>query len=162
MGLLSYEEIVNEQKEECEKLMETVVAYKPLILIAWEYGLRFSKNENSCWNVAKDERCVDMNYAQGMGTIGGLSLNLYLSENDSIIRDVGPIIESLKEHHKLSFVERRDYGDMNWRGWEFALKTNEKKPKPTLLVRAWYERSKKCKLIGTGKFEEIKEMVCEE
>jgi hypothetical protein len=162
MGLLSYEEIVNKQKKECDKLMETVSSYKPLIHIAWEFGLRFSKNENSYWDVAKDERCVSMNYAQGIGTIEGLSLNLYLSENDSIIRDVGPIIESLKEHPKLSFVKRQDYEEIKWRGWEFVLKTNEKEIKPTLLVRAWYERAKKCNLVGTGRFEEIKEMVCEE
>ena len=32
----------------------------------------------------------------------------------------------------------------------------------TLKVRAWFEQSTKCKRVGTGEFEEVMEVVCEE
>ena len=141
-----------EQQAKDRKHLEN---HRPLFRTAMEYGLMFSKNNRG---FCGQERGSDSNYTVGFNTINCVSLNLSLGKSDSIIKDVGPIIEDLKEHPYLKFLGEQDYVEVGWKGWKFR----HKETGGELLVRAWFENTTKCKKVGTGKFDEVMEVVCEE
>jgi len=159
--MLWFQDAEKEEQEEQERRSALLKAHKPLFQIAMEYGYYFSHKNEHDWS--DKDRATTMCFAMGGGTINCLALDLHLGENDSIIKDVGPIIEDLKEHPHLKFRETSDYIDAGWKGWDFDLKNgNGTSPKASLKVRAWFETSTKCKKVGTGKFEEKMKIVCEE
>ena len=156
--MLTYEEAVRDLQTDHENETEFLELHKPLFPIAEKYANIFSENHQSRYGLK--ERSSEIVFASGTGTINCLSLNLNLGEGDSTIKDVGPIIEDLKEHPDIEFVGECDYLEVGWIGWNFKLKATKK---PIILkVRAWFENTTKCKKVGTGKFEEVMEVQCEE
>jgi len=154
--MLRFEDAVKEQEERFQKERAFLEKHKPLFRTAMEYGCMFSKNHDDSYPHIK--RASSITFACGGITIDAVALDLYLGEDDSIIKDVGPIIEDLKEHPQLKFLEDTEYLEMGWKGWDFRRRDNGAR----LLVRAWFEQSTKCKKVGTGKFKEVMEVICEE
>ena len=154
-GLIYYKDAEKEILEKHQDELNQLKKHKPLFKIAMEYGLMYSKNHQGIWS---EEKSSDSSFALGTGTINCLSLNLSLDKDGSIIRDIGPIIEELKEHPRLKFIKEHDFIEAGWKGWKFQHKETE----GNLLVRVWFENSRKCKKVGTGEYEEIMEVVCED
>ena len=157
--MFTYEDAVEEQERTHESERDFLKRHKPLFRTAIEYGNMFSHNDK--WEYPITKRRADVTFAVGSGLINCVALNLYLGPEDSIIKDVGPIIEELKEHPYLKFKAESDYIENGWKSWDFNMKTILGLP-ATLKVRAFFEASTKCKKVGTGKFEEIMEVQCEE
>jgi len=156
--MFTYEDAVEEQERTHESERDFLKRHKPLFRTAIEYGNMFSHNDK--WEYPITKRRADVTFAVGSGLINCVALNLYLGPEDSIIKDVGPIIEELKEHPYLKFKAESDYIENGWKGWDFSMETNPGTAQ--LKVRAFFESSNKCKKVGTGKFEEIMEIQCEE
>jgi hypothetical protein len=157
-------------EESIIRMREHLAFHKPLFRTAIEYGLMFSK-------IAYDYSSADFNsqditYACGLGTIHCVSLNLRLGKNGSIIRDIGPIIEEMKEHSHYVFDKEDEYIEGGWKSWNFRYIGNGAKKNgkeeynlhmlPQLMIRCFFENAIKCRKVGTGKFEEIMEVICEE
>ena len=68
----------------------------------------------------------------------------------------------MKEDPNLVFHQECKYIDAGWTGWDFKTKVKRKHKNPILKVRAFFEYATKCKKVGTGKFEETMELICEE
>ena len=154
----AYENAKKELKEKHKQECVSLKAYEPLFVLAMHYGHIFS--DKTEWEYGEKTRCFDLTFALGPSTINCLALNLRLGENDSTIRDIGPIIEEMKEDPRLIFHEECEYIAIGWTGWNF--KTEEGYGKPILKVRAFFENATKCRKVGTGKFEETMELICEE
>ena len=161
-GILTYRKALEEELEYQRDRMKKIHAHSPLFLIATEYGREFTNNIG--WDHSTPERQFDITYAWGTGVINAVALNLRLGEQDTITKDVWPIVEEIMEDPRLEFKEDCEYIEMGWKGWNFLLRTanGNNDFRPTLKIRAWFEKSIKCKKVGTGKFEEVMEVVCEE
>ncbi len=156
--MITYEEAVKALQKDHEDETQFLEGHKPLFPIAEKYANIFSENHQARY-VSKD-RSSGVGFALGSGTINCLYLDLRLGEGDSTIKYVGPIIEDLKEHPDIEFIEKCEYIEMGWMGWDFKLKSSS-----VLIifkVRAWFGNTTKCKLVGTGRFDEIMEVQCEE
>ncbi len=156
--MLTYEEAVKDLQKNHENETQFLERHKPLFPIAEKYANIFSENHEDRY--ASKDRNSDITFALSGGTINCLSLNLRLGEGDSIIKYVGPIIEDLKEHPDIEFIEKCEYLEIGWMGWDFKLKSSS--ALTIFKVRAWFGNTTKCKLVGTGKFDEIMEVQCEE
>lgn len=158
MGMIRYEDAVRELEEQQEKERSRLKKQKPLFRLAMEYGSMFSHNHDLEYISDVKERSSQMTYAVGSSTIDCVALDLYLEPSDDMTRDVGPIIEELKDHPRLKLIGDNDYIEVGWKGWEFRYRdfgVDEK-----FLVRAWFGSSKSCKVVGTGEFKEVKKVVC--
>ena len=157
-------------EENIIRMREHLASHKPLFRTAIEFGLMFSKIAYDYWKT--DFNSQDIIYACGLGTIHCVCLNLRLGKDGSIIRDVGPVIEEMKEHPYYAFEKEDEYIEGGWKSWNFryignGAKKNEKGKYdlymlPLLMIRCFYENAIKCQKVGTGKFEEIMKVVCEE
>lgn len=158
--MLTYDVARKELRTEYFEKTAHLDKHRPLFSIgkriAEKWSNQHEKNYNT--NETMKQRYSDITYAVGSSTINCLSVNLRLGSEDSIIKDVGPEIEDLRNDKRFEFIEDSQYLEMGWKGWRFKYKETG----GILLVRAWFEKSTKCELKGTGKFEEIKELVCEE
>ncbi len=166
MQVLKYGDLFQEEAGRHREEIKQIAATKPLLDIANRLLPMWS--ENISWRVENGNRAADLTYASGIGTINCFSINLRLGENDTITKDVAFILDELMNHPDLEFECEDDYIDMGWRGWKFKYIGWHKrslhwlrKSEPRLLLRAWFEQSTKCKKVGTGKFEEVMEVVCE-
>ena len=157
--MFTYEDAVKKQEEIHKSERDFLKRHEPLFCIAAKYSNMFSHNDK--WEYPIKKRRADVSFAVGISLINCVALNLYLGPEDSIIKDIGPIIEELKEHLYLKFKTESDYIENGWKGWDFSMETIPGSH-ATLKVRAFFEASIKCKKVGTGKFEEIMEIQCEE
>ena len=161
-SLLWFQDAEKELKARHQEELERLRAHKPLFQIAMEMGCRFSLNHDPIGQ----QRASTMTFSLGIGTINCLALDLRLGPNDSILKDVGPIVEALREHPVLEERGETEYLEMGWKGWDFRLKP----PQPNqsnaheaqLKVRVWFKNSRKCRLVGTGEYEEKMKLMCEE
>jgi len=160
--MMFFQDAENAELEEQALRNEKLKAHKPLFQIAMEYGCRFSHQHKHSFG--DTHRASNMIFALGGGTIDCLALDLYLGEEDTINKDIAFIVEELKEHPRLEFTGDGEYLEMGWKSWNFKLKGGKAigYSLPLLKVRAWFESSKKCRKVGTGKFEEVMEVVCDD
>ena len=161
------EEYVKEKadlEKEINIMREHLENHKPIFRTAIEYGLTFSKNRHISYGEKK--RGYRIGYAGGSGTVRCVYLDLFLAEDDSIIKDVGPIIEEMKEHPRYKFYEETDYIEMGWKGWDFRYTNGDERKElymlPKFLVRAFFEEATKCRKVCTGEFTEVMKTECEE
>lgn len=103
-------------------------------------------------------RLCGVTYAEGIGTINCVSLDLYLGQNDSISKDVQLFIEQyiepFLEKHDLKYDHDSTNDYLKWKSFNYKNGNKE------FMVRAWFAKSTKCKLIPTGEVKEIMEVVC--
>jgi len=160
--MLTYEEAYEEEMKRHRERIKLLRGYRNLFEIATMYAEKFSdrhKPDGNNYNKTHKLRRSSLTYSQELGSIEALGLDLHLGEKDSIIKNVGWIVEELKSRPDLKFIKDHDYLDFKWKGWEFRAVTNNK---ATLLIRAWFEHSTKCELRPTGETKEIMEVVCQE
>lgn len=164
MTTKDYKREQEELEKTIQKMRDHLEAHKPIFRTALEYGLMYSKEEYEFSKHFDDKaRMYRVGYAYGPYTVDAVYLDLYLGESDSIIRDVGPIIEEMREHPRYKFDRVADYIEMGWTGWRFDYTGGPKDGiKASLLIRVWFESSNKCKKVGTGEFEEKMRVECEE
>ena len=158
--ILFHQDIVRSEIEEQAKRRVIVELYRPLVKTGIEFSCKWSKTHKRNWEAK--HRYSDLNFAIGLGTINCLGLNLHLGKTDSITKDVGPIIEELMEHPHFQEPTSNDNPQYGFVGWEFRARGKFNGHHPSLLVRAWFKESDKCKTVGTGEFEEKMKVVCEE
>jgi len=163
--MLTYEKVLKEEFERHAETVKLIKRYEPLFEIVHEYAEKFSENHQHDGN----KRHSDLTFALNSGTINALSLNLYLAPDDKIIKDIGWIVEELKDSAKFEFIKEGDYIEIGWKGWRFKFKdkymgeeSNSPVIYPEFLLRVWFGNSRHCKKVGTGKFEEVMKVECEE
>ena len=164
--MLEFKNLFKDEAERHRFETKRIIATKPLFDIAAKILPMWSLNTDSY--AGKGKRAAYLSYTSGIGTINCLSINLYLGENDTITDDIALILDELMNHPDLEHHGDNDYIEMGWKGWDFKYTGWHKRSlhwlrdvEPRLLLRAWFENSTKCKKVGTGKYEEIMEVVCE-
>jgi len=132
--------------------------YQPLFLLLHRYGDLFSKNHKYSSDGTRFSYII---YATGIATISCITLDLHMGKKDSILLDIMPIVDDIKGLDNVEFTERSDYEEMKWAGWNFKYYISEEKDYVHFKIRAFFEYTTKCKVVGTGKFEEKLKVVCE-
>lgn len=137
--------------------------HKDLIALASDVAVKWSSNHDQNKDPNGDGRSSDITYARGFSTIDAVSLNLYLGPNDSL-QDVQLFIDShlsdALDKMEMGEPSRSDYVEMKWSAWTWSIGPWDEKTK--FMVRAWFEKSTKCTMVGTGKFEEVMKVECQE
>jgi len=166
MKLSVYDQTLASTRKEYICNLHILKAYKPLFPIAekiqkdWSLHTIYQNDET---------RYSNLTYAIGVGTINALAVNLYLSPKDSIKKNVGLlIVDDLNQDSRFRFIDNSNAELIEWTSWDYSYLLTKFTNKynivdhPKLMIRAWYKRSTKCKLVGTGEFKETKKLVCEE
>ena len=138
-----------EMEEELQERREHFKSHRDLIRLA--LGL------TKFWPASENGRKASVSYSFGWTTINCVSLNLTMGPEDTI-QDVQNFLDDYVDiEDSLKFSTTDEYLAAGWVGWKY---TDEKGNR--FMVRAFFEASNDCKLVGTGKFEEVMEFVCSE
>jgi len=164
--LTTFDDILKGLEDRQRKEHERVMSFEPLYPIAAEYAMMFSANHRRSYE-EDAPRSSQINAALGIGTVNALYLDLHMSKQDSMALDVKPIFDGMDSDPRLSFFAKSGYLEMGWIGKKYILASTPEAKRThyktgVLLVRAWFERSQDCKVIGTGKYTEDKKIVCKD
>ncbi len=138
---------------------EQMRAYEPLIYFARRLGLLWCEREEAfTYNGARSWMAT---WAVGFATHERVSLDLRLGKNDGVNGN-GTLDEILIEVGKFPGMTKPKKDDSeSWEAVTFLSKL-ESDDKARFMVRCFISQSNLCKRVGTGKFEEIMEIKCEE
>ena len=156
--LTAYQHAVKNLREKQKKEREKLRLHENLFAIAEEYAEKFSSNHE--WS--EKSRRSYIYYDDFVWNL--VQLNLVLAAEDKA-NCVNPIIDAMIQDPRLDLytTPNKTLIDTTTATWEFRPKGSNNY-RPQLDVRVSYERSESCKLVGTGKFTETKEiqvMVCD-
>lgn len=102
------------------------------------------------------EGSASVTVAFSLGTIGCISANFYLDENEGL---KGPRVEEVLNIAlscpDVQFHEQESYNELSWIGWVFKHINGAK-----ILLRFWFMNSKTCKLVPTGETKPVMKLVC--
>ncbi|MFH1634073.1 MAG: hypothetical protein ABIG63_08690 [Chloroflexota bacterium] len=165
-GITWFDEAVSGEQTRQKDRMDYLQRCKPWFRVGMEYACQFSHNHIVDYSDKRTERASLVSFNQEVGSIRGVIVHLYLGKADTLTRDVGPIIEILiNDHPDLKGGDGDDFVGIKARTWEFMHKRKTDSGdlwEVVLTVRAHYEAAEKCKLVGTGEFEEKMKLECEE
>ena len=134
-------------------------SYEPLIYLARRLGPLWCEREDGY--TYDGERAWQATWAVGFATHNRVSLDLCLGENDSVNGN-GALDAILIEAGKFpGMTKPKKDSDESWEAVTFLSKL-ESDNKARFMVRCFISQSTLCKKVGTGKFEEIMEIKCEE
>jgi len=134
-------------------------AYEPLIYLARRLGPLWCQREEA--HTYDGERAWAATWGIGFATHGRVSLDLRLAKNDSVNGN-GALDAILIEVGKFpSMTKPKKESDESWESVQFVSKL-EADDLARFMVRCFISQSNLCKKVGTGKFEEIMEIKCEE
>jgi len=155
--LTPYETAVKDLRREHKREREALAEARPLMEIAEEYAEKFSPNHTR----NNEERFSRVGYDSFI--CHAATLDLYLGKEDNA-SCTDPIIDAIIKDPRLELkdVPEKILENSTMAVWEFAPKGSSTY-RPYLKVRVHYEQSESCKLVGTGRFLEPKEieiMVC--
>ena len=130
---------------------------RSMFKVAKKIAERWSDCHQYSGSMEKDYcRYSTVGWSWGSGVIGGIAVHLHLGKEDSLFKDVGPIIEELRERFEAGEESFSAEEYFTWKQYKFKNGIAE------LTVRVWPEKSTKCKLVPTGEFEEKYKIECEE
>lgn len=151
----NYKSIMRDLVKENQEAIKELEEHQPFFEIIEKLAEEFSPN-HECDYISK-KRSSQIGYAQGIGTVQALYLDLRMAKDDTIALDIKHIVNQLKLNKLLKFTRKAEYVEMGWIGWKFEIPDT----KARLLVRAWFENSTRCRKEGTGEFEEKMQVVCQ-
>ena len=145
---------IEKEREAMEKqraaLLEHFEKHKPLFTIANELADQYAKSGEG--------RKPGTTYASSPHSINCVAVDLYLGEDDGIRETVTPIVDRLIDDADFEYKGEGEFRDLQWKKWSFIYKPTG----ANLIVRAWYENSKKCRMVETGEMKPVLKMVCDD
>ncbi len=153
-----YEDYILVETERHHNAMEDLRKRKPLYNLALKLAPMWCNNYQSYNGRSGDAmRSWGFTNAIGFSTIDCFALNLGLGSNDKI-DDALPIFAAAAREigARKENIVNTDCIEISWIGWRISSKYH-----PPFLIRAWFGASTVCQLKGTGKFNEVMEVVCD-
>lgn len=155
--MITYQQALKELRKENSQKIKFLEKHQNLFPVANEYAEKFSDSHDYHFG----KRNSRVSFAADSGSIRALGLFFELGKDDTF-NDVLPLIDEMIRDPRLEMtkpLDRKIESKHDPIGCVFKERTSDNGA--SLRVRIFISSSTKCKQVGTGKYKEIMEVVCE-